>query len=181
MEGGSRRSMLQVLLTIGALGAMSALFIFIPIDYETIGSWGYIGVFIVTFVATASFILPIPYLLITARAGIFLNPWILAATAGLAGALGELTGYLVGISGRDLIARGKWYDKAEYWTKTYGFWCIAFFAFVPNPFFDAIGLAAGVLRYSVWRFIVACYIGKFLKFLAAAMLGDQAHMLGILD
>ncbi len=87
----------------------------------------------------------------------------------MAGALGELTGYLVGLSGRDLIARGKWYDKAEYWTKTYGFWCIAFFAFIPNPFFDAIGFAAGVLRYSVWKFAISCWIGKAGKFYVAAM------------
>ena len=174
----TRRAIAKVILTFGALAAMSALFLFFPIDYEQIGNWGYLGVFVVVFVATASFILPIPYLLIVARAGIFLDPWLVGAVAGVAAAIGELTGYWVGINGRDLIARGKWFDKAEYWLRTYGFWCITFFSFVPNPFFDAIGFAAGVLRYSIARFALACFIGKSLKFLMAAMGGDLAHVLG---
>jgi membrane protein YqaA with SNARE-associated domain len=167
-EASERRSLWKVLLTIAALAAMSGLFLFFPIDWEKVGNWGYLGVFLVTFVATASFILPIPYLLIVARAGMFLDPLLVTLVAGLAGALGELTGYVIGATGRDLIARGKWYDKANHWMVTYGFWCVAFFAFVPNPAFDAIGFAAGVLRYPVWKFIVACFLGKSLKFLLAA-------------
>ncbi|MCC6177543.1 MAG: VTT domain-containing protein [Chloroflexi bacterium] len=163
-----RRSIWKVILTLGALGAMSGLFLFFPIDWEKVGAWGYVGVFAVTFVATASFILPIPYLLIVARAGMYLDPVMLTLVAGVAGALGELTGYAVGVSGRDLIARGKWYDKANHWMVTYGFWCVSFFAFIPNPFFDAIGFAAGVLRYPLWRFFLACLLGKALKFWFAA-------------
>jgi membrane protein YqaA with SNARE-associated domain len=167
-----RRPVWKMLLTIGALGAMSALFLFVPIDWEKVGNWGYLGVFVVTFVATASFILPIPYLLIVARAGMFLNPLGVTLVAGLAGALGELTGYVIGASGRELIPQGKLYEKANHWMVTYGFWCVAFFAFVPNPVFDAIGFAAGVLKYPLWKFILACFLGKSLKFLLAA----EAHV-----
>ncbi len=178
---GSQRSVLKLLLTMCALGAMSALFLFVPIDYERVGGWGYAGVFVVVFIATASFILPIPYLLIVARAGLFLDPWTVGIVAGVAAAIGEMTGYLIGISGRDLIARGKWFDKADHWMRSYGFWCVAFFSFIPNPFFDAIGFAAGVMRYSIWRFALACFIGKALKFLLAAKGGEWAHLLGWLD
>ena len=108
-----RRSIWKVALTMAALAAMSGLFLFFPIDWEKVGNWGYLGVFLVTFVATASFILPIPYLLIVARAAFYLDPLIVTLVAGLAGALGELTGYIIGASGRDLIAAGKWYDKGE--------------------------------------------------------------------
>lgn len=163
-----RRSVWKVILTLGALAAMSGLFLFFPIDWERVGNWGYLGVFVVTFVATASFILPIPYLLIVARAGMYLDPLLLTLVAGLAGALGELTGYVVGSTGRDLIVRGKWFDTANRWMVRYGFWCVAFFAFVPNPFFDAIGFAAGVLRYPLWKFLLACFLGKSLKFWFAA-------------
>jgi membrane protein YqaA with SNARE-associated domain len=157
-----------MLLTIGALGAMSALFLFVPIDWEKVGNWGYLGVFLVTFVATASFILPIPYLLIVARAAFYLDPLMVTLVAGLAGALGELTGYVIGASGRALIPQGKLYERANHWMVSYGFWCVAFFAFVPNPLFDAIGFAAGVLRYSLWKFLLACFLGKSLKFFLAA-------------
>ncbi len=78
--------------------------------------------------------------------------------------LGELTGYLVGISGSRVIPHGKWYDRAHYWIENYGFRFIAFFACIPNPLFDAIGLAAGTLRYSWWRFVLSCFLGKAVKF-----------------
>ena len=171
-ESPQRRSIWKMVLTIIALGAMSGLFLFVPIDWERVGNWGYVGIFLVTFVATASFILPIPYLLIVARAGMFLNPLGVTLVAGLAGALGELTGYIIGASGRELLQGGKLYDKANHWMVTYGFWCVAFFAFVPNPIFDAIGFAAGVLRYPLWKFVLACFLGKSLKFLLAA----EAHL-----
>jgi membrane protein DedA with SNARE-associated domain len=166
---------------VAVLGGLSAAFLYFPINWQAIGSWGYLGIFGVVLVATASVALPIPYLLIVARAGIFLDPWLVGAVAGVAAMLGEMTGYIVGVSGRDLIARGKWYDKAEQWLRRHGFGCVAFFSFVPNPFFDAIGFAAGVMRYSVWRFAAACLIGKGLKFLVAALTGDQAHLMGLLD
>lgn len=167
-EKPERRSLWKLLLTMAALAAMSGLFLFFPIDWDKVGNWGYVGVFLVTFVATASFILPIPYLLIVARAGMFLDPLVVTLVAGLAGALGELTGYVIGTSGRDLFPKGALYDKANHWMVTYGFWCVAFFAFVPNPVFDAIGFAAGVLRYPLWKFLLACFLGKSLKFLLAA-------------
>lgn len=170
-ESPQRRSLWKMALTIVALSAMSLLFLFFPIDWEKVGNWGYLGIFLVTFVATASFILPIPYLLIVARAGMFLDPVMVTLVAGLAGALGELTGYVIGASGRGLIPQNRLYEKANHWMVTYGFWCVAFFAFVPNPVFDAIGFAAGVLRYPLWRFVLACFIGKSLKFLIAA----EAH------
>lgn len=156
------------------LGGLSAAFLFYPIDWEVIGRWGYPGVFGVVLVATASVAVPIPYLLIVARAGTFLDPLALGLVAGLAGMLGELTGYLVGISGSRLIPHGPWYERARGWICGYGFWCIAFFACVPNPFFDAMGLAAGTLKYSWWRFALSCFLGKAVKFLIAALIGVEA-------
>jgi membrane protein YqaA with SNARE-associated domain len=166
---------------VGALAALSGLILLFPIDYHQLGRWGYLGVGAVVFIATASVALPIPYLLIVARAGTFLDPLTLAVVAGVAATLGELTGYLVGLGGTGLVIRNKWYGRAHDWICSYGFWCIVFFACVPNPFFDAVGIAAGALRYSVWRFMLACFLGKFIKFLIAALIGEQAHLFGWLD
>jgi membrane protein YqaA with SNARE-associated domain len=155
------------------LGGLSAAFLFFPINWQAVGSWGYLGLFGVVFVATASVAIPIPYLLIVARAGSYLDPLLIALVAGLAGTLGELAGYLIGIGGSGLLPHGRLYERARYWICTYGFWCIAFFACVPNPLFDAVGLAAGTLRYSWWRFALACFAGKAVKFLIAALIGIE--------
>lgn len=178
-------ALLGVAVGVLVLGGLSAGFLFFPIDWQAIGSWGYLGIFGVVLVATASVALPIPYLLIVARAGSFLDPFGIAVVAGLAGVLGELTGYLIGVGGSGLIPHGKWYERARLWICQYGFWCIAFFACIPNPFFDAMGLAAGTLRYSWWRFALACFLGKAIKFLIAALIGveiaQQGWLLGLGD
>jgi len=155
------------------LGGLSAAFVLFPINWQALGSWGYLGVFGVVFVATASVAVPIPYLLIVARAGSYLDPFLIAIVAGVAGMLGEMTGYLIGIGGSGLIPHGRWYERARGWISTYGFWCIALFACVPNPFFDAIGIVAGTVGYSWRRFAVACFLGKSIKFLVAALIGVE--------
>ncbi len=172
---GARRltSDLGVVAGVAVLGGLSAAFLHYPIDWQAIGSWGYLGVFGVVFVATASVALPIPYLLVVAQAGSFLNPFLIAVVAGLAGMLGELAGYLIGVGGSGLLPHGRWYERARHWICNYGFWTVAFFACVPNPFFDAMGLMAGTLRYSWWRFAVACFLGKAVKFLVAALIGIE--------
>lgn len=166
-------SFLGVIAGVLVLGGLSAGFLFFPINWQAIGSWGYLGIFGVVFVATASVALPIPYLLIVARAGTFLDPVLIALVAGLAGMLGELAGYLIGVGGSGLLPHGRLYERARHWICNYGFWTIAFFACVPNPFFDAMGLMAGTLRYSWWRFAIACFLGKAIKFLLAALIGIE--------
>ncbi len=174
-------SILGLVLGLAVLGGLSAAFLFYPIDWQAIGRWGYLGVGAVVFVATASVALPIPYLLIVARAGTFLDPVLIGLVAGLAGMLGEIIGYLIGISGSRIIPHGRWYDRARGWICNYGFWSIAFFACVPNPFFDAIGIAAGALGYSWWRFSLSCFLGKAVKFFVAAWIGVEALRYGWLD
>ena len=166
-------ALLGIVAGVVVLGGLSAAFLLYPIDWQAIGSWGYLGLFGIVFVATASVALPIPYLLIVARAGSYLDPVGIALVAGLAGVLGELAGYAIGVGGSGLLPHGRLYERARYWLSAYGFWTIAFFACVPNPLFDAIGVVAGTLRYSWWRFVLACFLGKSIKFFIAASIGIE--------
>jgi membrane protein YqaA with SNARE-associated domain len=168
------QSILGMALGLLVLGGLSAAFLFYPIDWQVVGRWGYPGLFAVVLVATASIALPIPYLLIVARAGTHLDPTMIALVAGVAATLGEMTGYLIGISGSRVIPHGRMYERARSWICGYGFWCIAFFSCVPNPVFDAVGIAAGALGYSPWKFAIACFIGKAIRFFIAALIGVQA-------
>ena len=165
------RSILRAVLGAVAVISISAAILVAPINYEALGDYGYLGVFIVTLITTGAFVLPVPYLAIIFKAGTFLNPLAVALVAGVAAALGEMTGYLLGYSGRALVGRGRWERAAERWMQRHGFLTIAVFAFIPNPFFDAAGLAAGALRYAAWRFALACFIGKTAKFILVAGFG----------
>ena len=73
----------------------------------------FVGVFLVTLLATAAIVVPVPYLALILVPGSFLYPLLVAVVAGVAAALGELTGYAVGYTGRSLLPRTRWYLMLE--------------------------------------------------------------------
>jgi membrane protein YqaA with SNARE-associated domain len=165
---------LRALATLLLVGGLSAAALFAPINYDLLGTYGYPGVFAVTLISTGALVLPVPYLAVIFRAASLLDPVTVALIAGLAAAMGELTGYLLGVSGRQLVKSSRGQRIADSWMRRYGFLSVFAFSLIPNPFFDAIGLAAGALRYPPWRFVLACFLGKTGKFLLIALAGARA-------
>jgi len=49
---------------------------------------------------------------------------------------------------------------------------IVLFAFVPNPFFDAIGIVAGLALYPLRRFLMLVFIGRLARDLIVAYVGS---------
>ena len=45
------------------------------------------------------------------------------------------------------------------------------FTLLPLFPFDAAGMAAGTLRYPIWKFLLVCWLGKFPLYVAAALAG----------
>jgi len=170
-QTASRRVRIRAIAGVVAVFALSALLVTLPIDYRSMGEYGYVGVFVVTLISTGALILPVPYLATIYVAGSFLDPWTVALVAGVAAALGELTGYFLGYSGRQLIPRGRWYAMVQESMSRYGGPVIFLAAVVPNPFFDAVGAMAGATRMKVWVFLVSAFLGKTLRFLLIAAAG----------
>ena len=153
------------------MAALSVGIVVAPIDYRALGEYGYLGVFVVTLLATAALVVPVPYIGVIVVAGSFLNPVLVALVAGLAAALGEMTGYLLGLTGRALLPENRWVGLVERGLKRYGLPIIFAAAVVPNPFFDAVGLIAGTSRLPVWKFLVPCFAGKSIRFWLIASFG----------
>ena len=133
---------------------------------------GYLGVFLVSILANATIIFPLPGVVFTSAMGIVYDPLLVAIAAGTGAALGELTGYLAGYSGRFVIARQDWYDRVVKWMSRYGNLTVLSLAFIPNPLFDIAGIAAGVLKMPILRFLLWCAIGKILKMMLFAYGGS---------
>jgi uncharacterized membrane protein YdjX (TVP38/TMEM64 family) len=53
----------------------------------------------------------------------------------------------------------------------YGGWAILVLSAIPNPFFDLAGVAAGVGKMSMPRFLIFCWIGQLIKMTAFAYAG----------
>ena len=129
---------------------------------------GYVGLGLTVLIASGGLVLPVPSLATACAAGIFLEPPYVALVAGSAGAVGELTGYFLGYSGRGVLDQNRLYQRMVRWVRRRGWLVLFLVALIPNPIFDFVGIAAGALRYPIWRFLLIVWVGKFLKFLTVA-------------
>ena len=145
-------------------------------DPTVLLQYGYPGISLIMFFSSATVLLPAPGFAAVLGAGTLINPWIVGVFAGLGSAVGEMTGYMVGLGSREAIEarRGKWWTRAETWMKKNGFVTVLVFASFPNPFFDAIGVIAGSLGLPISRVFLACLIGNTIKYTTLALLGNSA-------
>ena len=121
-------------------------------------------------IGNATIILPGAVLLILSQIGIVLypvtgpaGPIIVGLVGGTGAAIGEITGYLAGYSGRGVAERSRIYKRLVGWVKRWGALAILVFSVVPLVF-DLVGIAAGVLRFPFWKFLIACWLGRTLLY-----------------
>ena len=125
--------------------------------------YGYPGVFLISLIANASIILPVPSLAVTFTMGAVLEWPLVGLVAGIGEALGELTGYLAGFGGAAVVENRKVYNRLQYWMENHGMLTIFILSAIPNPFFDLAGITAGAAKYSVLKFLLAAWLGKTIK------------------
>jgi len=146
-------------------------------------SYGYLGAFLISLIGNGSVLLPGIVLPILSGLSIVLypaaglaGPVIVGLAGGAGAAIGEIVGYMVGYSGRGIVESNKLYDRLVNWVRRWGAIAIFIFALVPL-FFDLVGLAAGVLRFPLWKFILVCWLGRtllYVAFVVLAALGWEA-------
>jgi membrane protein YqaA with SNARE-associated domain len=142
-----------------------------PEKIDELETWGYLGSFLICIISSSTIIVPVPGLVIVFTLGAVLNPWLVGLISGLGGTLGELTGYLLGYSGRAAISNMKLYRRMEYWMRRWGSVTIFVLAAIPNPVFDVAGAVAGALRFPLWKFCVYGGIGRIVKHTLVAWAG----------
>jgi len=132
---------------------------------EQLAIYGYPGIFLLSFLAYATVILPAPGIWIVFAMGAVFHPLGVALAAGSGAALGELSGYLAGFSGQAVVERAELYNRLSFWMQKNGPLTIFVLAALPNPFFDLAGIAAGALKMPIRRFLFWCWIGETVKML----------------
>jgi len=146
-------------------------------------SYGYLGAFLISLIGNATVLLPGIVLPILSGLGIVLypvdglvGPVVVGLAGGAGAAIGEIVGYMVGFSGRGIVENNKLYERLVGWVRRWGTLAIFIFTLVPL-FFDLVGLAAGVLRFPLWKFVLICWLGRtllYVVFVALAALGWEA-------
>lgn len=169
-----RRGALTTFLRILALFVVIAITLYIYSigdRVEEFAVYGYPGVFLVALMANATVFLPAPGVAVVFAMGSIFNPMGVALAAGTGGAIGELSGYLAGFSGQAVVENTNLYDRIHPWVVKYGGWAIFVLSAIPNPFFDIAGVAAGIAKMSLRRFLVACWFGQLIKMAIFAYAG----------
>lgn len=132
---------------------------------------GYPGIFLITLLANATVFLPAPGVAVVFAMGSIFHPLGIALAAGTGGTLGELTGYLAGFSGQAVVEKTEIFNRIQPWVQKFGGWAILLFAAIPNPLFDMAGMAAGVSKMPLWKFLLFCWIGQIIKMAMFAYAG----------
>ncbi len=143
---------------------------------EFLLNWGYIGLFIASFLAAT--VLPFSSEVVFAwliAAGLDIWTCIFIATFG--NTLGGLTAYWVGSLGKTEwiekyfgIKKEK-IDKTQQWLQGKGS-IMGFFAFVPAVG-DAIIVALGFMRANLWKVAISMTMGKFLRYIVVGFGTEQ--------
>jgi membrane protein YqaA with SNARE-associated domain len=136
-------------------------------------AYGYLGIFAINVIASATIFLPVPAFALTFALGAVLDPWLLGLAAGLGSAVGELTGYLIGYGSQEAFKKKyrKWLRRASEFAEKRGmFLAILLIAASPIPT-DIVGILAGVAKYNTKKFFVAMAIGKVIKYTLIAWAG----------
>ncbi|MBN1147564.1 MAG: VTT domain-containing protein [Anaerolineales bacterium] len=169
-----RRLALARLIALLAVIAISIYIFSIRDQAEELAKYGYPGIFLLSILANATVLLPAPGVLFVFTMGAVFDPFWVAIAAGAGAALGELSGYLAGFSGQAVVENMQYYERLSHWMEAHprlSNLAITVLAFIPNPFFDLAGVAAGALKIPVGRFLFFCVLGKILKMLLFAYAG----------
>lgn len=136
--------------------------------------YGYVGIFLISLLGAMSIFVPIPYTVVIFILGgqPSFDPFLIAVAAGAGAAIGEFSGYLIGVGGSKVIS-GRYKKRMEFLTKLfkkYGPIAIFVFALTPLPD-DLLFIPLGVMRYSLVRAFVPAILGKFFSNLIIAYSG----------
>lgn len=168
-------NLVRVLILVGVI-ALTIYLLNIRDQVQKLQGYGYAGIFLISIIANATIIIPLPGIVLTSAMGTIFNPLGVAIAAGSGAALGELTGYLAGFSGQGVVEKSDRYLRLVDWMVKHprlSDLAILVLALIPNPFFDLAGMASGALKIPLWRFLLWVWLGKILKMIPFAYGGTS--------
>lgn len=168
---------MRILAMLVAVGISVVIFLLrSQIDIEKLKQYRYIGIFVISFLAYATVLLPAPGAAFVLSMGaafkdVPFNTLRTALAAGAGAGLGEFSGYLAGFGSQEVLGRRKIFIKLKGWMEKHGVITIFLLSAIPNPLFDFVGLVAGALRMPPGKFLFWCWAGETLKMLIFAASG----------
>jgi len=157
----------------------STIIIFLPLlfkaQFAQVRSLGLLGIFLINAFSSATIFFPVPGILSVGIGGSLYHPLLVATVASLGSSIGEITTFIFGLSSKEILhlPQRKFLSflNAKSIQKS-GPWLVFLFSFVPNPFFDGIGMLVGMTSYSLVRFLLIVFTGRLARNLIIAYIGS---------
>lgn len=142
-------------------------------EFVKFARYGYIGVFIVSFLADCTLFVPVPNLFIVFTLGAVLNPVLVGLIAGAGEAVGSMVVYMTGLSSAKAFHAldHRVMDRFRTWIKTRGALSVFIMSALLNPLFYPFTAIAGMMHFGWWRFLLLCAAGKCLKNILLSVAG----------
>ena len=171
---GLRKKLIPLLILLVVIAIWVGIFYLYqryPGRFDELRGYGYLGAFLLSLLFNATVILPLGAIgMVFALGAVLPLPAVVGLAGGIGAAIGEITGYMAGYSGRGIAQRSQMYSRVEGWVRRWG--AIAIFTFSLVPFaFDLVGIAAGILRFPFWKFFLLCWAGRTILYIGAALAG----------
>jgi len=167
MDAGRRASVAQKIAAVVVVIAFNIALFLVPIDYTGLGGFAYAGAFLITLIANAAVVVPVPYIPIVAHIVTSADSAaVVVLLAALGSALGETVGFFVGRVEKDLFTGHPWFERLRRFfhnERRAGIF-LFLFAIPLNPVFDVGGLGAGALGISLRTFFIAVFVGRIVRF-----------------
>jgi membrane protein YqaA with SNARE-associated domain len=166
------------LLSISVPGLMSPFAIIYNWLLDISLLFGYIGDFLISFLGNATILVPFPYMGVTFILGgladqgtgeFLFDPWLVGLVSGLGATIGEMTGYLIGYSGGQLIDEDQRNSFREYVNEHPRATPVVLWFLAATPIPDDILIVPlGAAKYPWWKVVIPQFIGKtmFMTFVA---------------
>jgi membrane protein YqaA with SNARE-associated domain len=173
-QAGRNAHPVQKIVAIAAVIALNVALLLAPIDYSGLRAFAYPGAFLITLLANAAVVLPVPYIPIVMHiAGTADSAALVVLVAAVGSVLGESVAFAVGRVEKDLLDGHPWFERLRgfFRHERRAFLFLLFFAMPLNPVFDIGGFGAGALGISYRTFFSAVLLGRIVRFAAIAFLG----------
>ena len=165
------RKIVEIILFAAILGVSVVIFL-LRDRLQNVGEVGYIGLFLLCFLANSTVLLPAPSLMIAASCALILSPFWVAVVAALGSSCGELVGYAFGNTGREISPKFEGLLDRVSGKITRPALMVFVLALLPLPLFDLVGIYSGGVRMHLVVFFLLCFLGKLLKMLIYTRMYD---------
>lgn len=160
------------------LFVMSLTLVILPLYFrqwfQEFAALGLVGIFVFNVIGSATVLIPSTAIVSVGVGGSLYNPLLVALFSAAGSALGEMVAYVLGYSSGKVVNVRQYkriYKVFSIWFEKSGELTVFLLAFIPNPFFDVVGIFAGISRFSMGKFLVIVFVARFLRDVIIASTG----------